>query len=179
MNKRKKQAIILLAMSVPMVWWGLSNFMSGTTSNTALAIGVAISSVFGGFAALSGLVMLVTKKSLGIWNPDDKGKKDRGVVLASQANVGDSSVQKEIINKPSKKVNEMAEAKDNVDSIKTLDEYNEKMKKLFKREDELKTRKKEVTKLDKEIDNETTEVQDEIRANNWIDKGNGWEIQKK
>ena len=87
--------------------------------------------------------------------------------------------QKEIINKPSKKVNEMAKAKDNVDSIKTLDEYNEKMKKLFKREDELKTRKKEVTKLDKEIDNETTEVQDEIRANNWIDKGNGWEIQKK
>jgi hypothetical protein len=145
------------------MWWGFSSFMEGTTSNTALAIGVAISSVFGGFSALSGLTMLITKNSLGIWNPDDKGKKDRGVILASQANVGDSSVQKEIINKKPK-VNEMAEAKDNVDSIKTLDEYNEKMKKLFKREDELKTRKKEVTKLDKEIDNETTEVQDEIRA---------------
>ena len=179
MTKRKKQAIILLALSVPMMWWGFTNFMSGTTNSTALAIGTAIGCVFGGFAALSGLVMLATKNSLGIWNPDDKGKKDRGVLLASQTTVGDSSVQKEIINKPNKKVNEMAEAKDNVDSIKTLDEYNEKMKKLFKREDELKTRKKEVTKLDKEIDNETTEVQDEIRANNWIDKGNGWEIQKK
>ena len=178
MTKRKKQAIILLALSVPMMWWGFTNFMSGTTNSTALAIGTAIGCVFGGFAAISGLVMLATKNSLGIWNPDDKGKKDRGVLLASQANVGDSSVQKEIINKKPK-VNEMAEAKDNVDSIKTLDEYNEKMKKLFKREDELKTRKKEVTKLDKEIDNETTEVQDEIRANNWIDKGNGWEIQKK
>ena len=178
MTKRKKQAIILLALSVPMMWFGFTNFMSGTTSNTALAVGTAIGCTFGLFFAISGLVMLATKNSLGIWNHEDKGKKDRGVVLASQANVGDSSVQKEIINKK-QKVNEMAEAKDNVDSIKTLDEYNEKMKKLFKREDELKTRKKEVTKLDKEIDNETTEVQDEIRANNWIDKGNGWEIQKK
>ena len=179
MNKRKKQAIILLTLSVPMMWWGYSSFMASGTNSTALAMGIALSCTLGSLFAISGLVMLATKNSLGIWNPDDKGKKDRGVVLASQANVGDSSVQKEIINKPSKKVNEMAEAKDNVDSIKTLDEYNEKMKKLFKREDELKTRKKEVTKLDKEIDNETTEVQDEIRANNWIDKGNGWEIQKK
>jgi hypothetical protein len=178
MTKRKKQGLILLALSVPMMWWGFTNFMSGTTNSTALAVGTSIGCVFGMFAALSGLTMLITKNSLGIWNPDDKGKKDRGVTLASQTTVGDSSVQKEIINKK-QKVNEMAEAKDNVDSIKTLDEYNEKMKKLFKREDELKTRKKEVTKLDKEIDNETTEVQDEIRANNWIDKGNGWEIQKK
>ena len=92
MTKRRKQAIILLALSVPMMWWGLSNFMSGTTSNTALAIGIAISSVFGGFAAISGLTMLITKNSLGIWNPDDKNK-DRGVLLASQANVGDSLVE--------------------------------------------------------------------------------------
>ena len=93
MTKRRKQAIILLALSVPMMWWGLSNFMSGTTSNTALAIGIAISSVFGGFAAISGLTMLITKNSLGIWNPDDKGKKDRGVLLASQTNVGNSLVE--------------------------------------------------------------------------------------
>ena len=178
MTKRRKQAIILLALSVPMMWWGYSSFMDGTTNSNIQAMGIALSCTLGSLFAISGLVMLATKNSLGIWNPDDKGKKDRGVLLASQTTVGDSSVQKEIINKK-QKVNEMAEAKDNVDSIKTLDEYNEKMKKLFKREDELKTRKKEVTKLDKEIDNETTEVQDEIRANNWIDKGNGWEIQKK
>ena len=178
MNKRRKQGLVLLALSVPMMWWGYSSFMEGTTNSNFQAIAVSLSCTLGSLFCISGLVMLATKNSLGIWNPDDKGKKDRGVVLASQANVGDSSVQKEIINKKPK-VNEMAEAKDNVDSIKTLDEYNEKMKKLFKREDELKTRKKEVTKFDKEIDNETTEVQDEIKANNWIDKGNGWEIQKK
>ncbi len=176
MTKRRKQAIILLALSVPMMWWGYSSFMDGTTNSNIQAMGIALSCTLGSLFAISGLVMLATKNSLGIWNPDDKG---RGEILhKSQTKVGFSPIQKEIINKK-QKVNEMAEAKDNVDSIKTLDEYNEKMKKLFKREDELKTRKKEVTKLDKEIDNETTEVQDEIRANNWIDKGNGWEIQKK
>tara|TARA_R110000765_G_scaffold379938_1_gene470991 strand:+ start:108 stop:272 length:165 start_codon:yes stop_codon:yes gene_type:complete len=45
MTKRRKQAIILLAMSVPMMWWGFSSFMEGTTSNTALAIGISISAV--------------------------------------------------------------------------------------------------------------------------------------
>ena len=49
MTKRRKQAIILLAMSVPMMWWGFSSFMEGTTSNTALAIGISISAVFGTF----------------------------------------------------------------------------------------------------------------------------------
>ena len=127
MTKRKKQAIILLALSVPMMWWGFTNFMSGTTNSTALAMGIALSCTLGSLFAISGLVMLATKNSLGIWNPDDKGKKDRGVVLASQANVGDSSVQKEIINKPSKKVNEMAKAKDpnidkSVEEIRALGE---------------------------------------------------------
>jgi hypothetical protein len=93
MTKRKKQAIILLALSVPMMWWGFTNFMSGTTNSTALAMGIALSCTLGSLFAISGLTMLITKNSLGIWNPDDKGKKDRGVVLASQANVGDSLVE--------------------------------------------------------------------------------------
>ena len=92
MTKRKKQAIILLALSVPMMWWGFTNFMSGTTNSTALAMGIALSCTLGSLFAISGLVMLATKNSLGIWNPDDKNK-DRGVVLASQANVGDSLVE--------------------------------------------------------------------------------------
>ena len=179
MTKRKKQAIILLALSGPMMWFGFSSFMASGTSSTALAMGIAISCTLGLAFALSGLTMLITKNSLGILNPDDKGRGEN--LLASQTSE-DPPILDKIINKPSKKVNEVVEAKeskDNVDSIKTLDDYNEKMKKLFKREDELKTRKKEITKLDKEVDKETGEVQDEIRANNWIDKGNGWELQRK
>jgi len=82
MTKRRKQAIILLALSGPMMWFGFTNFMAGGISSTALAIGIAIASVFGGFAAISGLTMLITKNSLGILNPDDKGRGED--LLASQ-----------------------------------------------------------------------------------------------
>ena len=158
MTKRRKQAIILLALSVPMMWWGFTNFMSGTTSNTALAIGTAIGCVFGAFSAISGLTMLITKNSLGIWNPDDKGKKDRGVLLASQTNVGDSSVPKDLqrdmviqgslarawkahkepINKKPK-VNEMAKAKDtnidkSVEEIRALEENLVQSEEIIKKE---------------------------------------------
>ena len=160
MTKRKKQGLILLALSVPMMWWGLSNFMSGTTSNTALAIGTAIGCVFGAFSALSGLVMLSTKNSLGIWNPDDKGKKDRGVVLASQANVGDSSVQKTI----NKKVNEMAKPKTNT----SVD--------LMKREKELETRRKELESLLAEVTKEEKAVEKELLSKGWVQKNGSWGI---
>ena len=158
MTKRRKQAIILLALSVPMMWWGFTNFMSGTTNSTALAIGTAIGCVFGGFAAISGLVMLATKNSLGIWNPDDKGKKDRGVTLASQTTVGASSVQKTI----NKKVNEMTKADTSVD--------------LMKREKELETRRKELESLLAEVTKEEKAVEKELLSKGWVQKNGSWGI---
>ena len=147
MTKRKKQAIILLALSVPMMWWGFTNFMSGTTSNTALAIGTAIGCVFGAFSALSGLVMLSTKNSLGIWNSDDKNK-DRGVVLASQNVVGDPPIQN-LIKKPTKKVNEMAKVKTTkdthvADSVKEFREIGQSMKDGATRRANIRARLKEM-----------------------------------
>lgn len=146
MTKRKKQAIILLALSVPMMWWGFTNFMSGTTNSNALAMGIALSCTLGSLFCISSLTMLITKNSLGIWNPDDKGKKDRGVLLASQTNVGDSSVPKDLqrdmviqgslatawrahkpINK-NPKVNEMTKAKDTVaNTVKEIRELEESL----------------------------------------------------
>ena len=158
MTKRKKQGLILLALSVPMMWWGFTNFMSGTTNSTALAIGTAIGCVFGGFAAISGLVMLATKNSLGIWNPDDKGKKDRGVTLASQTKVGDSPIQKTI----NKKVNEMAKADTSVD--------------LMKREKELETRRKELESLLAEVTKEEKAVEKELLSKGWVQKNGSWGI---
>ena len=158
MTKRKKQGLILLALSVPMMWWGFTNFMSGTTNSTALAIGTAIGCVFGGFAAISGLVMLATKNSLGIWNPDDKGKKDRGITLASQTTVGDSSVQKTI----NKKVNEMTKADTSVD--------------LMKREKELETRRKELESLLAEVTKEEKAVEKELLSKGWVQKNGSWGI---
>ena len=147
MTKRRQQAIILLALSVPMMWWGFSSFMDGTTNSNIQAIAVSLSCTLGSLFFISGLTMLITKNSLGIWNPDDKGKKDRGVLLASQTNVGDSSVPKDLqrdmviqgslarawkahkepINKKPK-VNEMTKAKDTVaNTIKEIRELEESL----------------------------------------------------
>jgi len=171
MTKRKKQAIILLALSVPMMWFGFTNFMSGTTSNTALAVGTAIGCTFGLFFAISGLVMLATKNSLGIWNHEDKGKKDRGVVLASQANVGDSPISlalnetpEDFINKPSKKVNEMVET--NSTSVE-----------MMKREKELEARRKELEGLLKEVRREETELEQSLQEKGWVKKDGEWGIE--
>ena len=187
MTKRRKQAIILLALSVPMMWWGFTNFMSGTTSNTALAIGTAIGCVFGAFSAISGLTMLITKNSLGILNPDDKGRgrtfdeltsaekdariasiekekaKGRGEdLLASQTKVGYSPIQK-TINKPSKKVNEMAKASTSVE--------------LMKREKKLETRRKELESLLAEVTKEEKAVEKELKSKGWVQQKDGsWGI---
>ena len=158
MTKRKKQAIILLALSVPMMWWGFTNFMSGTTNSNALAMGIALSCTLGSLFCISSLTMLITKNSLGIWNPDDKGKKDRGVLLASQTNVGDSSVQKTI----NKKVNKMAKADTSVD--------------LMKREKELETRRKELESLLAEVTKEEKAVEKELLSKGWVQKNGSWGI---
>ena len=130
MTKRKKQAIILLTLSVPMLWFGFTNFMSDTTSSNALGMMIAISITFGGLFGISGLVMLATKNSLGIWDIDDKEKGRGDGLLASQTKVKDSLVEKEIINQPTKKVNEMTTSVE-----------------MMQREKELEARRKELEGL--------------------------------
>ena len=159
MTKRKKQGLIILLVSVPMMWFGFTNLMSGTTSNTALNLGIAISCTLGIFFALSGLVMLVTKNSLGIWNSDDKG---RGELLAPQTSEG-SPISKKTSNEKTK-VNEMTE------TTRTSVE-------LMKREKELETRRKEVVAMLKEITKEETAVVEELKSKGWVQQENGeWGI---
>ena len=158
MTKRRKQAIILLALSGPMMWFGLTNFMAGGISSTIQAIGVAIGCVFGMFSALSGLIMLITKNSLGILNPDDKGRGED--LLASQTKVGDSPIQKTI----NKKVNEMAKAKAST-SVE-----------MMKREKELEARRKELEGLLKEVTFEEKVLEEQLLSKGWVQKNGSWGI---
>ena len=197
MTKRKKQAIILLALSAPMLWFGVTNFMSGTTSNTALAVGTAIGCVFGAFFAISGLVMLVTKNSLGIWDIDDK-EKDRGdSLLASQTKVKDSLVE-DLYDSTADKIrlstldkiklrrrnqaaidNLMTKTTDN--AIKTLTKKagENKMAKtdtsveLMKREKKLETRRKELETMLAEVSKEEQAVEKELKSKGWVQQKDG------
>jgi len=159
MTKRKKQGLILLTISVPMMWWGFTNFMSDTTSSNALGMMIAISITFGGLFSISGLVMLVTKNSLGIWNPDDKEKDREESLLASQTKVEGLPVQKEIINQPTKKVNEM-----------------ETSVEMMKREKELETRRKELEGLLEEVRQEENKLEQALQTKGWVKKDGEWKI---
>ena len=164
MTKRKKQAIILLTLSVPMLWFGLTNFMSDTTSSNALGMMIAISITFGGLFGTSGLVMLATKNSLGIWDIDDKEKGRGDGLLASQTKVEDPPIQKEIIKQPTKKVNKMA---------KTTSTSVE----MMKREKELETRRKELEGLLEEVRHEETKLEQSLQEKGWVKKDGDWGIE--
>ena len=165
MTKRRKQGLVFLALSVPMMWWGFNQIIYESGHSTLESIAVSLSCTLGSLFAISGLVMLVTKNSLGIWNPNDKGKKGRGVLLASQTKVGDSPILEKENNKK-QKVNEMAESKENT----SVD--------LMKREKELETRRKEVVAMLKEITKEETAVVEELKSKGWVQQENGeWGIE--
>jgi len=135
MNKRRKQGFVFLALSVPMMWWGFNQFIYGSGHSTLEAIAVSLSCTGGLTCFFGGLYLFFTKE------------KGRGVVLASQTNVGDSSVPKDLqrdmviqgslarawkahkepINKKPK-VNEMTKAKDTVaNTIKEIRELEESL----------------------------------------------------
>ena len=136
---KKRWAILLILISIPLMWWGFNQFIYGSGHSTLQEIFVSVSCTGGLTCFFGGLYLLFTK--------------DRGVLLASQTNVGDSSVQKEmkrayqhsvaqaqkeIINKKPK-VNEMAKAKDtnidkSVEEIRALEENLVQSEEIIKKE---------------------------------------------
>jgi len=130
MTKRRKQAIILLALSVPMMWWGFNQFIYGSGHSTLEAIAVSLSCTGGLTCFFGGLYLLFTK---------GRGED----LLASQTKVGDSPIQKTI----NKKVNEMTKAETSVDLMK-------REKELETRRKELESLLAEVTKEEKAVEKE-------------------------
>ena len=77
---KKRWAILLILISIPLMWWGFNQFIYGSGHSTLQAIFVSVSCTGGLTCFFGGLYLLFTK--------------DRGVLLASQTNVGDSPIPK-------------------------------------------------------------------------------------
>jgi len=168
MNKRRKQGLVLLALSVPMMWWGFNQFIYGSGHSTLQAIFVSFSCTGGVSCLFGGLYLLFTK--------------DRGVVLASQTKVGFSP----ILNKA--KIRQRNEAAiDNLvtkttdNAIKTLTK-KQKVKpmakantsvELMKREKELETRRKELEAMLAEVSKEEQTVEKELKSKGWMQQKDG------
>ena len=112
-------------------------------------------------------------------------KKGRGVVLASQANVGDSLVEN--LSTADKIRQRNQEAVDNLvtkttdNAIKTLTK-KQKVKpmakantsvELMKREKELETRRKELEAMLAEVSKEEQAVEKELKSKGWVQQKDG------
>ena len=141
---RKQTAAALVVTSAPLLYYGFSNFEAGA-SQPLEAVAISIGCTGGLSCLIGGIYMLF--------------KKDRGVTLASQNVVGDSSVEKEIINK--NKVNKMAKPK----AETSVD--------LMKREKKLETRRKELESLLAEVTKEEKAVEKQLLDKGWTQKKDG------
>ena len=95
----KKWAILLIAVSIPLSYYGFSNFEAGSSDPLqAIMIGLGCTGGIGCF--FGGLYLFFIKE------------KGRGEDLLASQTSEDSPIPDKIINKPSKKVNEMAKAKE-------------------------------------------------------------------
>ena len=149
---RKQWAILLILISIPLSYYGFSNFEAGS-SDPLEAILISLGCTGGIGCFFGGIYLFFTKT---------KGRGED--LLASQTKVGDSPIPDKIINKPSKKVNEM------VETTSTSVE-------MMKREKELEARRKELEGLLKEVRSEETELEQSLQEKGWVKKDGEWGIE--
>jgi hypothetical protein len=135
---RKQWAVAFLILSIPLVWWGYVNFMYKGSNSAVMAMAISLCLTSGICCVVGGIYMLFTK---------EKGRGEG--LLASQTKVKDSPIKKEIINQPTKKVNEMAKVKATkdthvADAVKEFREIGQSMKDGATRRANIRARLKEM-----------------------------------
>jgi len=146
----KRWATLLVLISIPLSYYGFSNFETGS-SEPLEAVIISLACTGGITCFFGGLYLFFTK---------EKGRGES--LLVSQTTVKDSPIQKEIINKK-QKVNEMAETTNT--SVE-----------MMKREKELEARRKELEGLLEEVRHEETKLEQSLQEKGWVKKDGEWGI---
>ncbi len=169
MTERRKQALIILAVGTPLLIFGGFKFELGGATSSIMAILLAISLTGGMFLTLGGLVMLFTKKPLGILN------------------------SMEITPKPTDEVKEMVKTKKEkpkpIDLGRTTRKSGSESSGLVRlksgsesiglmqREKELVKRADELNALVNEVETELNQVRENLETKGWVNSENGWVIE--
>ena len=179
----KKWALLLIAVSIPISYYGFSNFEKGS-SDPLEAILISLGCTGGMACFFGGLYMFF---------------KGRGEILASQTSKDSPILDKAKIKQQNQKaVDEFAEKIRNetkknyatsvANAQKEIINKKQKVNKmakitntsvdLMKREKELETRRKEVVAMLKEITKEQTAVVEKIKSKGWVQQESGeWGIE--
>ena len=205
MTKRRKQALIVLGLAIPLLCYGAFSFeLQGGGSNFE-AISVAVSLTLGLFGVAIGLIMLFTKNSLGLIetkaDPDfvywddysDKNAKpdsrrirspedlinptidDEFNKLRAKATSVDSKEPKPI----TKKEKEMSKIKDAITKAKPITQEAKKGSSvdLMKREKDLLTRRTQLNTYLSETETELNQVRENLETKGWVNSDGGWVIE--
>ena len=145
--KEKKEALIVLGISIPLLCYGAFSFELGGAGSTVEAIAVAVSTTLGLAGVIGGLVLFFTKNSLGLL---------------------DSKEPKPII----KEETEMSEIK----KEKPVEKSGSESIGLMQREKELVKRSDELNTLVNEVETELNQVRENLETKGWIQSADGWII---
>tara|TARA_R110002167_G_scaffold89776_1_gene242225 strand:- start:279 stop:737 length:459 start_codon:yes stop_codon:yes gene_type:complete len=151
MNKRKKQAISTLAVSIPSFGLGVSQFEIGGAASSFVAMSTSIAVTLGAAGIIAGVTMLSTKNRLGWF--DGKPLSDKPIFI-----------KKEKTEMPKIKKEEPVK-KSGSESIG-----------LMQREKELVKRSDELNALVTELETELNQVRNDLQTKGWIQSADGWVI---
>ena len=151
--KEKKEALIVLGISIPVLCYGAFSFELGGAGSTVEAISVAVSLTLGLAGVIGGLVLLFfTKTSLGLI---------------------DSKEPKPII----KKEKEMSKIKDAITKEKPVEKSGSESIGMMLREKELVKRADELNALVNEAETELNQVRKNLEIKGWVNSDDGWVIE--
>jgi len=148
MRPRRKDALKILAVSVPMLAYGAFTFEIGGAASTAEAIAKSTVTGLGLFGTVAGLLMFFTKNSLGLVNP----KEPKPII---------------------KKEKEMVKTKEE----KPVEQSGSESIGLMQREKELVKRADELNALVNEVEAELNQVRENLETKGWVNSENGWVIE--
>ena len=157
--KEKKEALIVLGISIPVLCYGAFSFeLQGASSNFE-AITVAIAVTLGLFGVGTGLLLLFTKTSLGLVKEPKLNRSN------------DSSKEKR--NHLIIKEKEMVKTKEE----KPVEKSGSESIGLMQREKELVKRADELTALVNEVEAELIQVIESLETKGWVLADKGWVIE--
>ena len=181
MRPRRKDALKILAVSVPMLAYGAFTFEIGGAASTAEAIAKSTVTGLGLFGTVAGFLMFFTKNSLGLVNP-----KEPAYSLEEEPSDSwredtvwekEKPVQEEEPKPIIKKEKEMSKIKDAITKEKPVKKSGSESIGLMQREKELVKRADELTTLVNEVETELNQVRENLETKGWVNSDNGWVIE--
>ena len=179
MIKGKKQALIVLAISLPLFTYGAFSFELGGEDSIVEAISVAVSLILGIFGVISGLILFFTKTRLGSID----SKESKPIIKEEKKMETNKEEEKDTAEQ------EVAEALNQEKIYKgtVTSEQNYTFDKpvqvsesigLMKREKELQKKCNELTSLLEEADIELRKTQEKLKHKGGINTEKGWVIEE-